>query len=328
LISCNLVPENIIEPNISDNYQKRVNSKVRFENGRLVFENSEVFKNLLNYLTKNPQSIDSFENAFPNYVSWRRFNRQILNDSSASPLILCDSCLELPNFFQVILNSKAEFQVGNIIVFVSEGKSYEIPYSQENSLKVNGVFDKRLLIEIPSYNFENILVENRENGRNYADAKYQYEYHFGGHTYKQVFEIAATKFKLPGTSSSGSFLYMRMKLEYLKRRTFGSPIWTPAGENRTTLVNNFNGSSSYNNQSYTSRNHYINEPYTTSNQNKEFYLNEVYGSSHLIDPSKWTYSFNSYLMHLYVSSHGQGPSLIYTGGRGLYVPGANWLKTY
>jgi hypothetical protein len=81
-------------------------------------------------------------------------------------------------------------------------------------------------------------------------------------------------------------------------------------------------------QNYFLRDDYINEPYTTSNQNKEFYLNEVYGSSHLIDPSKWTYSFNSYLMHLYVSSHGQGPSLIYTGGRGLYVPGANWLKTY
>jgi hypothetical protein len=326
LAACNMIRE--ISPDAENNSNQmtaRAPQQVSFQNGRLVFANANVFVNVMSNLAQNPSKIDSLENLFPQYTSWRKYNQERWNDSSATLLKLCEDCLELPNFYTTLLNDKQEYQIGETIIFVNDSKAYNIPLQEEKNLKVNGKFEVSRMSNITYDIIQNERVEPQETQRNFADAKYQYQYNFGGHTYKQVFEIMSFKIKpIKNNPTEISYLYLKMKLEYLKRRTFGGDQWLPAGENRVTYIDYLSGFSQYDSFSFTNAFHNINRPYTTQNRDTEIYFNEVSGSN--LNTSRWTYNLNSYLMHLYVPSHNQGLGPV-SGGAGLYVPNAFWSKT-
>jgi hypothetical protein len=188
------------------------------------------------------------------------------------------------------------------------------------TLKVNGKFEISRMNHISYDIIQNERVEPQETQRNFADAKYQYQYNFGGHTYKQVFEIAGLK--VPTNSGSPgdeiSTLYLRIKLEYLRRRN-----WQPAGEQRSISFSNFGGIATYpGTPSKVFGN--LNLPYITQNRDYVYEIHRVRGA--YLNANSWTYNLSSNYMHTFVPSHNQCASGPCSGGHGL-AAAAFWIKS-
>lgn len=159
----------------------------------------------------------------------------------------------LPREYHAILNINSEFILGDKLIWLNEEKLYEFDLNKNiNDLKLD-IDNLKLIGEIKVENkeeeaFENLVEENSNmtQGRSniyqgVIDSRHQLE--FKAYSFKDcsnqqkninsnlkyVHELIAVQTVMYGTGIS--HLYLRVKLEYLKKR------WRAAGEPRNMDVN-------------------------------------------------------------------------------------------
>ncbi len=168
---------------------------------------------------------------------------------------------------------------------------------------------------------QNERIEPKETQRNFTDAKYQYQYNFGGHTYKQVFEIAGIKVPF-STGTEITILYSRIKLEYLRHRN-----WQPAGEQRSISYSNFRGIAQHGNSTFYLGGVFLSQ--ITQSTDYSYSIGSVIGSN--LNTNAWTYFLEADAMNTHVPSHNQclttPPFNPCSGGSGLSAA-PFWNKPY
>ncbi len=220
-----------------------ITDEIKVVNGRLVFANQEVFfqtADALSQLSQEEmqawvQKMGVSSLLFYNLNNVNNPNKQYLADLEISPRYL------------LLMNLQGEYQIGNYIHWCDkDGMFYFIPNADEKLLKQVKANPKKSNVASKKYIKSTIQVEvpNSDNGNfstytvvipgNTADARYQYQYNYGGHTYKMVFEVASVAF--PQMSPNGVFyanyVETNLKLHYLRNGK-----WADAGE---TAVRSFN----------------------------------------------------------------------------------------
>ena len=269
----------------SQNSFRTIGDSIIQKNGRLVFKDANVFGNTMIALSNmSSEEKQTFESRFESYSSWRKYNEDRLNNENAFPLYFDTKVTSLPDFFTAVVNSKREYQVGSVIIYLEEGETFEIPENQENNLKQEGWFKASTLA-----NFQTNSLRTEGDGR------YQYQYWRGNTEYKHVFEVA--RFEASGFSA----LYIKQKLEYWGRVSWFRKDWRAAGEVRTMHMNGISGFSRYGNAAQISM-----TPASRSLVNGVGY-NELMIRSipTALNISMWTYSINASFMEMFVPSHGQ-----------------------
>ena len=266
----------------SQNSFRTVGDSIFQRNGRLVFKDASVLRNTMVALADmSSEEKQAFESRFENYNSWRKYNDDNAGNDNVFPLYFQADSSSLPSFFTALINTKREYQIGKTITYLEDGKTFEIPEHEENSLKQEGWFKASTL-----GNFQTNSL------RTVADGKYQYQYLHNGAAYKQVFEVASVEV------SGGSILYLRQKLEYWGRINRFWRGWKKAGEVRTMNMIGISGTSGhqagvrpYSPVSFQSR---------TITSDNELLLNSTSGNAQF-----WRYNISVNFMEMFVPSHGQ-----------------------
>jgi hypothetical protein len=339
-------------PNSDDSNQRVSREGVTFRKGRLVFDTEQTFYNTMVAVSDmSSEDKEAFEKQYSGYTSWRKYNADLENDENAPLLYYSLDEIQLPTFYTTLLNNKREYQIGTQIVYLEEGKAYLIPENQEEPLKVNGWFSATTLGEVPTSVVDHIAFNdpnsektnsntkgNTNNGAtergNYFDAKYQFQYSRGDHTFKQVFEVAAIS--PPFFSRGINFLYFRQKLEYWKRVGWFRSDWAQAGEFKTMIIDCLNGNVSYPNKFaklYLCG--ALNNPYTSYSQSSVANLEVTLGQFYSTTPtnaSSWTFNLGAGRLEMFLSSHNQctiypiGVAYCPNSQPHLMVLGASWVK--
>ena len=310
---------------------RTVNENITFRKGRLVFKDDSTFNQTMSSLF-NIQA-ETFENQFSGYTSWRKHNSLITPDENnvegngdePRPLYYDVDQPELPTFITTLINNKREYQIGNTIIYLEEGKVYHIPESQEATLKVQGWFKANLLgemqkgsLKVVSFD-ENNGTERRKGGnstesnsteRGWADAKYQYQYNAIGHTFKQVFEVSAIV--KDNGNNQVTTIYVKQKLEYWFKRWWTRGSWQDAGDFRNVSMTNFQGYVEFPADYLsprTSPGMIRNVPSMTSNVNgintqREIELGKYRTDDMRAEPQFWRFNLTASQMSMVVPSHG------------------------
>ena len=295
----------------SQNSFRTVGDSIFQKNGRLVFKDSLVFRNTIGNLSNmSDEEKQIFESRFENYVSWRKHNQDCAGNDNILALYFDTASPSLPSFFTALVNSKREYQIGKTIFYLEEGKTFEIPENQENSLKQEGWFKASTLA-----NFQTNSL------RTVGDGKYQYQYWRSNTEYKHVFEAA--RFQANGYTA----LYIVQKLEYWGWVTWFRKDWRAAGELRGMNIVSVVGTCNYSN--FLTR--FIPRlPSTSKSLSNVRTYNELVLFSYVGNNANinlWTYSFTVDLMDMFVPSHGQVSVFSgLTGAPKLIVPNAFFIR--
>ncbi len=292
--------------------QNSIENGITSRDGRLVFADAETFHNMLTTISKmSAEETQTFEEKFAGYTSWRKYNHDNIKNEEVEQLSYSKDKEEpsLPSFYTTLINTNREYQIGNTISYLEEGKVYFIPQEQEDKYRKNGKFNASDLKDIPTSVVKTKIYpagnadENAEN--RIQDAKYQYQYNYGGHTYKQVFELASTSIPYAG-GQNRAYLYINQKLEYWWQRSFGRSQWVAAGEVRNTKIVDMQGFAYYIGGSGTSV-WYFSNPFNSTLNNLTFntthMLRGEVGNGLNIDNFKFQLRVSD--MSITVPSHGQ-----------------------
>ena len=277
------------------------------KNGRLVFKDEVVFGNTMVALANMSfEEKQTFESRFEGYNSWRKYNQDNAGNENIFPLYFQTDSPTLPTFFTALVNTKREYQIGNTITYLEEGKTYDIPEEQESSLKQEGWFKASNLANFQTNSLRVI-----------GDGKYQFPYRYGSTDFKQVFEVGSI------VANGISILYLAQKLEYWGRVSWFRKDWRQAGEVRSTRMNSVYAAISLNAPLPILGTTLLGRNTTNVNFDNEFRLSS--GNSNL-----WRYDVRSSFMEMFVPSHGQQsastvpPAAL--GLPGLRVNNASFLK--
>ncbi|MCU0391842.1 MAG: hypothetical protein MUE81_12050 [Thermoflexibacter sp.] len=240
------------EARLSENYTQIdkfdlsvTSDKVKVINGRLVFADYDVFfqtADALSSLSQEEMLAWVQKMGFPSLLFYNlnnsnHPNRQYLSDLEISPRYL------------LLMNAQGEYQIGNYIHWCdTDGVFYFIPNANEKLLKQvkanpkksnvpNKKYIKSIIeVDTPTTNNDGFTTYAVVIPGNTADARYQYQYSYGGHTYKMVFEVSSyTYWNYIGTNVvCSNEIYSSVKLEYRKN----NGTWAMAGESATKSISN------------------------------------------------------------------------------------------
>ncbi|WP_114937024.1 hypothetical protein [Mucilaginibacter endophyticus] len=214
-----------IHPNVQDE-DKISAAPVTSKNGRLVFKNSNAFKETVSTLiNKDSNYLTKWESDF-NFISLR-------SDSSASRIY--DS-FDFPTFYGAILNNKGEYMIADTIVYFNNGYKYLVPNNDEallNKIKkdpsIATLKFKAGVVPISTSSVVksgSLSTESTSLPGGGTDARYQYQFLRNGDPNSQrkfVFEI----FNYVEAAGQTSICYVRtrIKQEYLGGNKPGN--WLP-----------------------------------------------------------------------------------------------------
>jgi hypothetical protein len=208
--------------------------EVKVVNGRLVFANQEAYNRIATQLTNMTENEMNTWESTMGFSSLRTYNIGNIESQVLS---------NIPPNYQTLLNIKGEYQIGaSIIWFNSDGYAYIIENADEKLLKKLQSNTKNSSVRKMSFGIENISIKKKSGGLITAsatipggiDARYQYQYNYGGHTYKMVFEVFSYVQPALGPYGWGyaNDLYTAVKLEYRKN----NGTWATAGETSTKTI--------------------------------------------------------------------------------------------
>jgi hypothetical protein len=241
------VAVNQMQQQSANNYPLSLSAgDIRVEKGRLVFANPEVYIRTLNAVgNMNKPQMDAWETSL-NFTSLRTYNLKHIKDPRFNEL-------ELSPSKAMLLNPDGEYQIGNIIYWLNDdSKIYVIPNADEKLLKKVQQNPAKSGVRTLKYATKNIPIKGINNGEisintitiggNYADARYQYQYQAGGHTYKMVFQVRAQTegyILATGQEQTTNSIYAEIILEYLQSSFWGNR-WVRAGETAVKSMQNGN----------------------------------------------------------------------------------------
>lgn len=307
------------------------NENITFRNGRLVFKDEATFDEAMKSLF-NVQA-ETFENQFSGYTSWRKHNillapiegkdvsknKEESNQQEPRALYYDTNQPSLPTFLTTLINDKREYQIGNTIVYLEEGKVYFIPQEKEASLKVEGWFNANSLGEMKKGGLQ-VVAFNEGNGTQrsdyWVDAKYQYQYNSIGHSFKQTFEINAVN-RFIANGDKTAFIYVKQKLEYWYKRWWNNGWWEDAGDYRNVGVTNLQGyvqhpvdplspvTSPGTINYFSNINSYLNG----INYQREIPLHSYTTPDARQEAEYWKFNITADQMYMYVPSHNQAMNL-------------------
>ncbi len=306
--------------------QNSIENGITSRDGRLVFADAETFHNMLTTISKmSTEETQAFEEKFAGYTSWRKYNHDNIKNEEVEQLSYSKDKEEpsLPSFYTTLINTNREYQIGNTISYLEEGKVYFIPQEQEDKYRKNGKFNASDLKDIPTSVVKTKIYpagnadENAEN--RIFISKYQYQYNYGGHTFKQVLEIATTAIPTSPNWTTTN-LYFIQKLEYWYS-SWTRKEWRRAGEVRTNVYTNLQGYAEYPGAVYQS--FYGNSLTQTQNFDGSPILASSFGV--LVNPDAWKFNLTAN-MEIFVPSHGQCSSVppSFCSNPHLDIFGATW----
>lgn len=307
--------------------QSSTKSKVTSCNGRLVFADAETFHNMLTTISKmSSEETEAFEARFEGYKSWRKFNCDNAKNEKVELLSYGKNEPSLPSFYTTLINTNREYQIGDTISYLENGKVYFIPQEQESKLKKNGKFNasdlkdaSKSVIKTKKHTADNPdeSSESRIHIRNY-----QYQYNYGGITYNQALEIASIG--IPTSQNwTTTNLYFILKLDYWYSRWWLKE-WRNAGEVRNMSYTNLQGYAEY---PGTLVKYFYGDSFVKiSNTDASPILASSFGV--LVNVDAWRFSLTAG-MEIFVPSQGQCSSVppSYCPNPNLRVA-SNWQKQY
>jgi len=222
-----------------ESYVESVNplDYVVVNNNRLVFADSVHFINCLNAISElTKEELDLWETNL-GFKSYRTYSNNILNKEWEEFMIVSEAggnadeltttvLTEMPVILSTLTNIDCEYQVGEKIIWLNNECEYIINSKNEDLLvklkQDNFIKDsnEEVLIHKITKTYAKINEEHfDDNTKDWQDARYQYQFVYGDHEYKFVFECCTWDLYYTGV------LQVRNKFEYKK----GSS-WPHAGE--------------------------------------------------------------------------------------------------
>jgi hypothetical protein len=236
-----------LNENADDNYIESVNplDNIVVDNDRLVFENPEHFNNCLNTISEmTKEEFDLWETNM-GFKSYRTYSNNILNKEWEEFMEVSEAggnvdelktteLTEMPVILSALTNTKCEYQVGKKIFWLDKEYEYIIDNQNEEllaELKINkstkSSFEDVSVHEVTkTYAKTNEALKDDNTKSSWHDSRYQYQFVYGNHEYKIVFECCAWNY------NSWAVWELKNKFEYKK----GSS-WPHAGEPVTRTTN-------------------------------------------------------------------------------------------
>ncbi len=236
----------------ADLWAKWGKEKIKVENERLVFKNSEHFRAV--FLKMFSLEAEEGEKWVKDLGIKSLYGR--LRKTMYTPDMYNVRFKDHPRAYLLLLNDQAEVQYADTIVWYDDKSKHLVVGDQA---KLDKVKQKQIKSDVQTNDILKVLQSKSqdapktkdnfvstatvmENKRlDYAvtlgvggyDARYQYQYGAGGHTMKIVFEVVI----FSAVVVMPLDVYTRVKLEYLH-----SSGWLPAGEQTTKSISNLNAS--------------------------------------------------------------------------------------
>lgn len=255
-----------LNENADENYVESINplDNVVVNNERLVFEDSEHFNNCLNTISEmTKEEFDLWETNL-GFKSYRTYSNNILNKEWEEFMAVSEAggnvdelttteLTEMPVILSALTNTKCEYQVGKKIFWLDKEYEYIIDNKNEDllaELKINkstkSSFEGVYVHEVTkTYAKTNEALKDDNTKSDWHDSRYQYQFVYGNHEYKIVFECCAWNY------NSQAYWELKNKSEYKK----GSS-WPHAGEPVTRTTNATVSLKNYSLNGYTWENYY------------------------------------------------------------------------
>jgi hypothetical protein len=285
---------------------------VKVSNDRLVFSSQQVFDNTLTKLSAStPLGLDDWSKTV-NFKSLRKAyiaelpNIERLIESNQAPAYALIEEFGLPDFYTVILNSAAEYQIGNKIYWFHNKFIYEANSEKElMDIKQNPAICKTKYITNSSTKNQKVVEEQQKLGTNSTTAgrtsqggaffnqRYAYEYNLYGDSRSRrrfiigtrVFAVEQPRTNNGNTQNWRSYLNIQVRHQFY---SFGNNDWYPQygsiyvycrqdKAEATVYVNNRSGNSDYFN--------IVNDPATT-------YTTDQYSAGADVGVGRFAYASN------------------------------------